>query len=180
MNKYIFVPLTGGTAFTLPKNLKLADGSTIANAPSLSDADLVALGVYKVIETPRQAWEVLDTYTTAGGVATEVNATTPLEEYKVRKISALYADKNRQLDALVAGYSQLEIATWPAIQADVLAYGSGGVVGIAMQAAIDTSGYDAQSLEALLLPRIQAQATILAERKAEATAIMAAATHVEV
>ena len=180
MNKYIFVPFTGGTAFTLPKNLKLADGSTVANAPSLSDADLEALGVYKVIETPRQAWEVLDTYTTAGGVATEVSATIPLEEYKVRKVSALYEDKNRQLDALVEGYSQLEIATWPAIQADILQYGIDSSVGVAMQQAIDTSGYDAPSLEALLLPRIQAQATIYTARKAEATAIMAAGTHLEV
>lgn len=170
-----------GSPFTLAKNYTKEDGTTITNVKNLTVAEKVAIGLYPVVEPATAAeWETQVVYTIGAEEVTVSHTAEPLEVYKQKKIAALYEQKNQELDALVEGYSRLEVATWPSIQADVLAYGIDSSIGLAMQQAIDTSGYDAAGLAALLLPRIQAQATILAERKAEATAIMAASTHVEV
>lgn len=167
--------------------LKLAGGAVIANFNKLSEAEKITYGYYPLEDqTPvfdaRFNTAVLPTYTVLAAKVTVAYAVveSPLETYKQQEIAKAYAAANSQLDQLVEGYSQLEVATWPAIQADVLAYGTSGLVGAHMQRAIDSSGYDAEGLEALLLPRIQQQATILARRKADAEAIMAALTHAEV
>ena len=177
--------VTGGS-FELPNKYKLPDGSTTNGLKDFMVAELIAIGIYPLVDnspTPEKWQEFIDsTYVIGAAAVTVTNnySSLSLDAYKQRKIDALYEDKNSQLDQLVAGYSQLEVATWPAIQADILQYGIDATVGAAMQGAIDTSGYDAPSLEALLLPRIQQQATILSDRKTQAEAIMAAGTHLEV
>ena len=178
--------LVAGGSFALPKKYKLPDGSTTNGLKNFSASELKAIGIYPLIDASvvPEAWQefVDSTYVVSENEVTVTNnySSLSLAAYKQRKIAALYEDKNNQLDALVEGYSQLEVATWPAIQADVLQFGVDASVGAAMQVAIDTSGYDAQGLSDLLLPRIQAQATIYAARKTEAGAIMAAVDHASV
>ena len=169
-----------GQPFTLAKNYVAPDGSTVTNVASLSVAEKVAVGLYPFVDVAHAEWETDVTYTVNAENVTASYVAIPLADYKQQALAKVYEQKNAELDKLVEGYSQLEVATWPAIQADVAQYGVDGTVGVAMQQAIDTSGYDAAGLAALLVPRINQQATILAERKAMATAIMAAGTHAEV
>ena len=169
-----------GLPFTLAKNYVTPEGATITNVLSLSATEKVALGLYPYIAVAHAAWETVVAYAINAADVTATFTAMPLADYKLQEVDAAYRVANRALDALVAGYSQLEVATWPAIQADILAYGVDGTVGAAMQGAIDSSGYDAAGLAALILPRIQQQADIYVDRKAQVVAIMAAATHSEV
>jgi len=178
--------VTGGPT-TVPNTLTLADGSVITNAGSLSEAELIEQGYYPlvdislVVELAYHTFVSRDYVIEADRVTMQNNhVMLGLDEYKARKIAAAYQAANNQLDSLVQGYSQLEVATWPMIQADVLAYTATAVVGSYMQAAIDTSGYTAQGLADLLLPRFAEQAAIMATRKTAVEAIMLAADHAAV
>ena len=169
-----------GSPFTLPRNFIKPDGATIVNIASLSAEEKVAIGLYPYIAEAHAAWETVAAYAINAENVTATFTAMPLADYKKQEVNKVYASANVELDALVAGYSQLEVATWPAIQADILAYGVDGTVGTAMQGAVGSSGYDAAGLAALILPRIQQQADIYVDRKAQVVAIMAAATHSEV
>ena len=170
----------------LPRNLK-TETNTIINFDKLPAAELKAHGYLPITD---ETVPYDNKYMSLGAPAYAVGEdnvvlthpiiTMDLLMYKQQKIAQAYEAANKALDALVAGYSQLEVATWPAIQADILAYDATGTVGAAMQGAIDSSGYDAADLAALILPRIQQQADIYVDRKAQVVAIMAAATHSEV
>ena len=180
------IKINTSTQFALPRIFKLDDGSTITNFHKLTDEERINLaGVFPVVEAQTLSkWQARHTpvYVFSATKATVTYTVTdmPLADYKKQEVDRVYKAANKALDALVAGYSQLEVATWPAIQADILAYDATGTVGAAMQGAIDSSGYDAADLAALILPRIQQQADIYVDRKAQVVAIMAAATHAEV
>jgi len=172
---------------TVPSTLTLTDGSVITNAGSLSEVELIEQGYYPlvdislVVELAYHTFVSRDYMIEADRVTMQNNhVMLGLDEYKARKVAQAYASANNQLDTLVEGYSQLEVATWPMIQADVLAYTATAVVGSYMQAAIDTSGYTAQGLADLLLPRFAEQAAIMATRKTAVEAIMLAADHAAV
>jgi len=186
---YIFVEngVVVGNPTSVPRNLEKADGSVVTNAGGLSQSELIALGYYPLVDIS----EVLDlayhtfvekVYVVESERVTVSNthALVPLEIYKQQKVAMAYQDINSQLDQLTQGYSQLEVATWPMIQADVLAFTASAVIGSYMQAAIDTSGYTAQGLADLLLPRFAEQAAIMATRKTAVEAIMLAADHAAV
>jgi len=171
------------TFIQLPRNLVTPEG-VISNFNKLTD--VAAYGYYLIVDQRQvpEAWqERVNVVNSVVGNTVEVTcdlADTPLEGYKAQKITKAYANANNQLDSLVEGYSQLEVATWPMIQADVLAFTATAVIGSYMQAAIDTSGYSAQGLADLLLPRFAEQAVILATRKTAVEAIMLAADHAAV
>jgi len=172
---------------TVPNTLTLADGSVITNAGSLSEVELISQGYYPlvdispVVELAYHTFVSRDYVIEADHVTMQNNhVLMDLAEYKERKIAAAYQAANNRLDTLVEGYSQLEVAIWPMIQADVLDFTATAVVGSYMQAAIDTSGYTAQGLADLLLPRFAEQAAIMATRKIAVEAIMLAADHAAV
>jgi len=170
----------------LPYTYRLDDGSMQSGFDRLTDAKRISLaGVYPLVETQTiEPWQSKSLpvyeYTATECSVTYTLTDKPLEIYKQEKIAAAYQAANNQLDSLVQGYSQLEVATWPMIQADVLAFTASAVIGQYMQAAIDTSGYTAQGLADLLLPRFAEQAAILATRKTTVEAIMLAADHAAV
>jgi len=171
----------------LPKVFKTPEGSNISNFNLMSDPEVKAYGFLPVADlTPAfvAAYNTLSlpVYTIEADRVTLLYTVTQKDilEYKQEKIAAAYQAANNQLDSLVQGYSQLEVATWPMIQADVLQFGVDGSVGSYMQAAIDTSGYDAQGLADLLLPRFAEQAAIMTTRKTVVEAIMLAADHAAV
>ena len=171
----------------LPKIFKTNKGANISNFNLMSDSEVKAYGFLPVVDTTPAFVAAYNTlslpaYTIEADQVTLLYTVTQKDilEYKQEKIAAAYQAANNQLDTLVQGYSQLEVATWPMIQADVLAFETTGVIGSYMQAAIDTSGYSAQGLADLLLPRFAEQATILAARKTAVEAIMLAGTHSEV
>lgn len=89
------------------------------------------------------------------------------------KIEAVYSICQQRLDALSAGYAQSEIATWPAMRAEIVRYNADGSVGPTMQAVIDLGRHTAQTLAAALTPRIGYQTACLANREAHVLALLA-------
>jgi len=170
----------------LPFNYKLNDGTTQIGFDRLTDAARIALaGVYPLVEAQTiEAWQSKSSptydYTATECLVTYTLTDTPLDLYKQQKIGAVYQAAKELLDAQAEGYGLAEIATWPAISADVVAYNIDATVGVAMQAALDTSSYDAAGLAAVLTPRINKQLSILANRAALSFAINAAADHAAV
>ena len=170
-----------GLPFTLAKNYVTPEGVTITNAASLTAVEKVAIGLYPYIAVAHAAWETVVSYAVNAGDVTATFTAMPLAEYKKQVIKDTYAAAKALLDAQAEGYSAVEIADWPAIQADVAAYNLDNTnIGVAMQAAADSSAYDIAGLSAMITPLIAYKAEVQADRKAKVVAIMAAATHSEV
>ena len=173
--------------FALPRTFKLDDGSTVTNFDRLTDAERISLaGVFPVADTlVLGVWQTKSlpvyTFSATEATVTYTVADTLLTDYKQQAIAKVYAAAKALLDAQAEGYSAVEVADWPAIQADVAAYNLDNTnIGVAMQAAADSSAYDIAGLSAMITPLIAYKAEVQADRKAKVVAIMAAATHSEV
>jgi len=165
----------------LPNSFETSQLGVILNFHLLSDAKLKTYGFYPIVDnTPafdgRYVSKTTPAYTVGvdAVVLTHALKTKDILAYKQKVIAAVYTKAKTLLDLQASGYSFAEIATWPAIQADVVAYNATTVVGAALQAAADASAYDVAGIAALLTPRIAVQASILANRKALVEAINAA------
>ena len=104
----------------------------------------------------------------------------PLAEYKQRKIAKAYHTAKRILDTHADGYSLAEVATWPAIQADVIAYNTSGAIGAALQQAAYVSAYTVAEVAAIVTPKIAVQVAALSDRAAAVAAILEADDHASV
>ena len=172
--------------FALPRTFKLDDGSTITNFDKLTDAERISLaGVFPVVEAQTlDAWQSksLPMYAFS---ATEATVTytlvgQPLADYKKQAIQKVYQASKQEMDAQTLGYSQAEVATWPAIQADVIAYNATTAIGAALQQAADTSAYTVAEVAAIITPKIAVQVAALTKRATLVTSINAAADHAAV
>lgn len=172
----------------LPLSFTMGDGRTIINFNRLSDLELKAHGFLPVLDdTPAYDSDSVGlgapAYTVGAASVSMTHALVPLtlEQYRQKKIALVYGTVKALLNAQAEGYSQAEIATWPALQADVVAYNlDTNVIGAALQAASDTSAYTVVQIAAILTPRIAVQVSALASRKAIVAALNAATTIPEV
>ena len=170
-----------GLPFTLARNYVTPEGVTITNIQSLTAVEKVAIGLYPYVAVAHAAWETVVAYAINAENVTATHTAMPLADYKQQVIKGTYAAAKALLDAQAEGYSTVEIADWPAIQADVAAYNLDNTnVGVAMQVAADSSAYDVAGLAAMITPLIAYKVAVQADRKAQVVAIMAAATHSEV
>jgi len=167
----------------LPNTIALGDGSVLTNPASLQPSELRELGWYAVTDESlpvdkRYYAEVSSSYTVRplDVQLVVVYALIDLQAYARKQVASAYQRTKELLDAQAEGYSQAEIAMWPAIQADVIAYSLDESVGPSLQASVDTSAYTVAELAAMLAPRIALQIAVLANRKAMVEAITLAAS----
>jgi len=172
---------------TIPKTFRTKDG-TIANFDHLTASEQASHGFYGVTDvTPahdgRYVTESNPVYTIAGtGVELLYTLTQKdLLVYKQDVIAQVYKKAKQLLDAQAEGYSLPEIATWPTMQAEILAYNANNtVIGATMQSVISEGLHTAASLAALLTPRISLQQNILVNRATLTNAIDTAVDHAAV
>jgi len=170
-----------GSLFTLAKDYKKDDGTVVQNIHLLSTAEKIELGLYQAVIAAHEAWETVPAYTINADHILVNYSAMPLADYKQQAISAVYSHAKNLLDAQAEGYSLAEIATWPAIQFDVIAYNANNAaIGSALQSAVDTSAYTVAELSAALTPRITMQISVIANRAALVGAINTAADHAAV
>lgn len=167
-----------GQPFTLPTDYRHDNGDLTANVGLLSAAELRALGLYPVSETPGEAWETVASYTVGSESVALTWAAMPLADYKNARLFEAYARCKTEIDAASAWYSVAEIAEFPALQDEIIAYqANSAVVGPIMAAIIARGRHTAASLAATLLPKMTTQAEWLAWRDAHVAAILALTTH---
>ena len=177
--------VTSGS-FALPKKYKLPDGSTTSGLKNFTAAGLRAIGIYPLVDNSPApaAWELFDSaaYSVGADVVTLTNSYSviPLADYKQQAIQKVYQQSKQVMDAQTVGYSQAEIATWPAIQADVIAYNATTAIGAALQQAADTSAYSVAEVSAIITPKIAVQIAALSKRATLVTSINAAVDHAAV
>ena len=97
-------------------------------------------------------------------IADQIRYNQILTEFKSTEIAKAYANCKAILDEQSAGYSSVEIAAWPVMQTEVIGYNSSNTVGPTMQAIIARGRHTAESLSAMLTPKIAAQNAALQER----------------
>ena len=108
---------------------------------------------------------------------TDKNLTVYIQE----RIAETYQIAKTKLDEQSPGYSDVEVATWPAMQADIVAYNADStVVGPTMQAVIDQGTNTAAGLSALLTPKINYQGAVITARNTHVGALLALTTLVDV
>ncbi len=167
----------------LPKSIKMADSRWLCNFDKVDKATAASQGYYEVIEDKpviNEAFEELgDPVFVVGSnevTATYPALTKPLEDYRKEVLTAVYSRAKEIMDGLSAGYSQAEIATWPQIQQDVMAYNAdNAVIGVALQNAVNHSAYTAAELSTILTPRIASQNHIM-DRRAQLVSLIRSAT----
>ena len=172
--------------FALPRTFKLDDGSTITNFDRLTDAERISLAdVFPVADTlALEAWQTKSlpvyTFSATEATVTYTVADTLLADYKQQAIQKVYQAAKQEMDAQTIGYSLAEVATWPAIQADVIAYNATTAIGAALQQAADTSAYTVAEVAAIITPKIAVQIAALSKRATLVTSINAAVDHAAV
>jgi hypothetical protein len=179
-NSYIKVAngATVGVPFTLPMNYQADDGSITNNIADCPLAVKLALGLYPVIETLpvfdaryQSCTPVYAVHADYVGLSYSV-ADRPLEVLKQEAIAEVYRHCAEVLDAQSVGYSVVEIATFPLMSAEIVEFNASGSVGNMMQAVISRGRHTAESLSALLSPKISAQNAALQQRDERVAAIM--------
>jgi len=172
------------SAFILPPNKLDTPEGLIVNFNQLSQADLAAHGYYAITDSRPNggAWQQRgpDLYAISGitVVVTADLTDLPILDFKQTSIKKVYEKAKQLLDIQAEGYGLAEIAAWPAIQADVVAYNlDNTTIGSALQTAAGASSYDAAGIAALITPRIAVQSDVLANRKALVEAISTALDH---
>ena len=171
----------------LPRNLKTGT-NTIINFDKLAASELKAHGYLPVTDVTvpyNKKYMSLGPpeYTTGVDSVVLIHqiVTMDLLMYKQQEIRKAYQAAKQIMDAQTAGYSQAEVATWPAIQVAVVAYNADNLaIGAALQQAADTSAYTVAELAAMLTPRITVQATAISDRATAVAAILAAVDHASV
>lgn len=167
----------------LPKSIKQDNGQWLCNFDNADKATSANLGYYELIEvkpTFNDAFEYLGDPVLTVGID-DVTATYPvitksLDDYKKEAMTSVYAKAKQLMDEQSEGYSQAEIATWPQIQQDVMAYNAdNAVIGVALQNAVNHSAYTAAELSTILTPRIASQNHIM-DRRAQLVSLIRSAT----
>lgn len=168
-----------GAPFTLPKDYPLPSGGVASNVESLTATEKRALRLYPVVETlpdfddRYQTCEPIYTLSAESVSLTYAVTDIALISLKQAAIAKAYRQCAGILDEQSKGYSVVEIATFPLIQAEILAFNATGSVGDMMQAVINRHHHSAQSLSDLLMPKITIQAEALLARDNHVVAIMA-------
>lgn len=93
-----------------------------------------------------------------------IDAYDPMPDTKSDAIAQIYGAVKSKLDEQSEGYSATEVATWPALQAEIAQYNADETIGPAMQAVIARGRLSADGLSALLTPKINYQNLLLAKR----------------
>lgn len=189
VNSYIKVidGVAAGSPFTLPTNYVKDDGATVFNVAMLTELEKIAIGLYPVVEALPEAFD--DRYQIATPVFT-VNADhvalnytitdMPLADYKQQRIAEVYMHCAALIDNSARRYSAAEIAQFPGMQAEVIAYNAdNNVIGPMMQTVINRGRHTAASLAEKLIPKISLQNTALQARDDHVSAITALTTHQE-
>lgn len=172
---------------SLPSSLLLENGDLLCGFNALSLNELKQYGFYELVDiTPafdnRLSYLGEPTYTVESDRITveyELHDYS-LAELKKRAITAAYAECENTLNQYSQGYSMAEIATFPAMQTEILTYLETGVVGVGMQGVINRRRHTAESLTAVLMPKITAQQTALLERDNHVSVIMSLETCLDV
>jgi hypothetical protein len=171
----------------LPSSLRKADGSTVTNLSALSEEELNELDYYEYTGDPTpfdSRWQLRTnrTLTLANGKVTESHdlVSIPLQELMQARITEVYMMAAAKLDEQSAGRSAVEVATWPHVKEDVAIYLSTRVIGPNMQAALNTSAYDADGLAAMLSVKAQYEDAVFLARKTHMANIKAKTTRIEV
>ena len=187
-NSYIKVAngATIDVPFTLPTNYQADDGSITTNIADCPLAVKLALGLYPVIET----LPIFDArYQTCAPVFTiyadYVKLTysvsdISLENLKQKALTEIYDKCKELLDSQSIGYSTVEIATFPLMASEITIFNSTGNIGSLMQTVISRGRHTAESLSALLSPKITAQELALQQRDTRSLAITALTTPIAV
>jgi len=174
--------VVSGVPFTLATNYAAPDGSTVLNVSLLTVDERVAIGLYPVVETLPVSDERYQTcapiYTiNADHVALTYDVTErTLADVQQAKIAEVYAHCRSILDAASAGYSPVEIASFPALQHEIISYSANAVTGPYMQSVINRGRHTADSLSAALTPKIALEQAALTARDNHVAAILALKT----
>jgi len=97
----------------------------------------------------------------------------PLSYEKEVAISKIYESVKSRIDQHSAGYSAAEIATFPALQSEIIEFNVSGLVGASMQDVIDRGRLTVQQLSDMLTPKITLQKALIAQRDVEVSLIQA-------
>lgn len=98
----------------------------------------------------------------------------PVAQYVQQRVDEVVNRAIALLNDQAAGYSQIQIAAWPQIQADVIAYNADNAnIGPAMQNAMIESSLDAAALAGLITPKINFKNAVFTNRNAHIAAIKA-------
>lgn len=173
--------------FTLPQNYVNSDGSTTHNVELLSDEEKRSIGLYRVVEFALdyderiQKAEPVWTVTDSVVELTYNISMLPIDLVKQAYIDKAYRKSQAELNKITEGYSAIEIATFPILQAEVKNYNKTGVVGPTLeQAVIDSRIHTLESLVALITNKIAIQSYILEQRNEVVARIKNAVTHSEI
>lgn len=170
--------LPTGTPFTLPTNYLTDDGNIIPNVALLPPEEKLIAGLWPVgeaIPTFDARYQTIEPdyiLNTDHVLLVYVVNNIPLDELKQTAIKKAYAKCAATLDAQTVGYSQVEVATFPLIQAEIVAFNAAGEVGAMMQAIISRGRHTGETLSALLTPKIVIQQEALNNRDDNVSAIL--------
>lgn len=168
---------------TLPKSYRLADGRVITGFDKLTDSERIALAsIYPIVGEPiLLPWQSKEnpvySFTATGATVSYTVTDLSLEAYKQQRVSEVYTACKTILDSNSDWYAQVEIAQFPALQAEVTQYNVDGTVGSSMQTVISRGRHTAATLSLLLTPKIAIQNAALAARDTHVAAILALTTH---
>jgi len=173
-----------GGSFELPKKYRLPDGAMTYSLDQYSLQQLKDIGIFPLVDnspTVRPYDDYIDSvYTINEDFVELVNnyVVRDLALYKKQRIGIAYNTAKELINSQSEGYALAEIATWPAIQSEVLVYNVDSTdIGAALQSAADSSAYSVAELSSMLTPRITLQMSIIANRAALVSAINGAADH---
>lgn len=173
-----------GLPFTLPQTYRRPDGVEVPYVAVLSVAERIGHGLYPVVSMPPPPFDARwQTATPLFAVAADhvvlhyAIGTRPVNDVRSERIDEAYDRCRAILDGLSSGYAHAEIATWPAMQAEIAAYNADPTqVGPTMQAVIARGRHTAASMAAVLTPKMAIQSAALAARDAHVAAIQALTT----
>jgi hypothetical protein len=162
-----------GKPFTLPENYITDTGEVVMNVRLLTFPEKRRYGLYPVTqyvtaynEEIQQSTPLYTIRKTSVELRYEITNIS-LDDLRSRAATAIYGRCAATLNAQAVGYSVVEIASFPIIQAEIRRYKLTGNLGPAMQAVIQRGRHTAETLCALLEPKIRIQEWALATRDAD-------------
>lgn len=171
----------------LPRTFVTESGQSISNFDKLSQAEVKQHGFYEVIDSRPIIDARIQVYGESvytvhqGSVSMTCGVVDiPVETLRAAAIEEAYMIARGKLDEGAEGYSKIQVAAWPGIQRDVVEYGASKAVGADMQEAMNESGLTADTLAAVIAPKVQFKNEVFRVRNSHIAVLKALALPVDI